>query len=305
MLSCSGHNNRDITMGADIFDAARIGGDIFQWEEFISQCVARVMKYYAYHNVMFYNDPDNIVLRPKFNTFDQALSRLSFNALLGLPLTLGDHLPDLPEERIELLKRGLPPLDAHPMDIRESIHNYQVIKLNLAIERPYESWNVVDLLNLRHESSDVLLDLKTDLHLSDGVYLVYDYWEKTYIGEFESTIPLQLRPCASKVLAVRKKLNHPQLLSTSRHVSQGAVDLESLAWDGNLGVLSAVSHVIKDDPYIVTLYVPAALRPFTEGNRTSMPEFIHIGGNIWQFTIQPNETGDVAWSVDFSEKNPA
>ena len=115
MLYCSGLDDRDVSIAAAGFDAARIGGDIFRWEDFISQCVARVMKLYALHNVAFLNDPDNVILRPKFNTFDQALSRLSFVALLGLPITFGDNLPDLPEERVELLRRG-DPAAQHPSD---------------------------------------------------------------------------------------------------------------------------------------------------------------------------------------------
>jgi hypothetical protein len=226
MLSCSGHTSRDITMAADIFDAARIGGDIFQWDEYISQCIARVMKFYAFHNVMFYNDPDNVVLRPKFNTFDQAVSRLSFVALLGLPITLGDPLPELPADRVELLRRGLPPPDAHPMDIRETVHDYKVVKLNLAIATPFENWNVVDILNLTTGEADVRLDLQADLHLPAGSYHLYDFWENTYLGKCEATVPvtLQLRPFASRVLAVRPDLSRPQVLSTSRHLSQGAVD---------------------------------------------------------------------------------
>ena len=87
-LACGGHFTGPEMAFAD---AARIGGDIFKWDEFISQCVAKVMKLYALHNVVFLNDPDNGILRPKFNSYDQALSRLSFVSLLGLPLTLGDN----------------------------------------------------------------------------------------------------------------------------------------------------------------------------------------------------------------------
>ena len=100
------------------------------------------MKLYALHNVVFLNDPDNVILRPKFNTYDQAQSRLSFVSLLGLPITLGDNLPDLPEDRVELLRRGIPTLNTHPMDVRETVHDLRVVKTNLAINKPFEQWNV-------------------------------------------------------------------------------------------------------------------------------------------------------------------
>ncbi len=304
MLSCSGRTSRDITMAVDIFDAARIGGDIFQWSEFITQCVQRAMKFYALHNVVIYDDPDNVILREKFNSFDQARSRLSFVSLLGLPLTLGDSLPQLPEDRIELLRRGLPAVDAHPMDIRENVHNSRIVKVNLAIERPFERWNVVDVLNLLVEDVDISLDLYTDLHLQEGKYLVYDYWKDAFLGEFDTAISLRLGPCASRVLCVRSKLDRPQILSTSRHITQGAVDIRSMDWNEKTGTLSVTSDVIAKDPYTVTLHVPENLRPFNEGNQSYSPEYKSVGACLWRFTLKPKQTGSLSWSVAFMCKHP-
>ena len=67
------------------------------------------------------------------------------------------------------------PVDAHPMDIRDAVSENQIVTVNIAVERPWESWNVVDLLNLRDEATDVTLDLQRDLHLPTGAYLVYDF----------------------------------------------------------------------------------------------------------------------------------
>lgn len=71
MLSCAGAADREILFAIDLFDGARIGGDIFNWREFINDFVARVMRFYAYHNTETYCDPDNLVIRPEFNSLDQ------------------------------------------------------------------------------------------------------------------------------------------------------------------------------------------------------------------------------------------
>lgn len=63
MLYCAGVNERDMDLATSVFDAARIGGDIFRWEEFITQCVDRLCKYYMLHTVVVNNDPDNVVIR--------------------------------------------------------------------------------------------------------------------------------------------------------------------------------------------------------------------------------------------------
>src|SRR5450759_7233 len=306
MFYCAELSDWALNIASAGFDAARIGGDIFKWDEFISQCIAKVMKLYALHNVVFYNDPDNVILRPKFNTYDQALSRLSFVSLLGLPITLGDNLPDLPEDRVELLRRGIPPLNTHPMDIRSTAHDYKVVKANLAINKPFEQWNVVDVFNLLEEDVEVVVDIHDDLHLplDEGPYLVYDYWNKEYIGETTQCFTTLLRPCASKVFAVRKKLGHPQVLSTSRHISQGAFDISSLAWDESRNTLSGVSKVVEGDLYEIVLYVPEGFRVFAEGNDTLSPDLRNIGKNLWVMRISPGATGEVSWSVAFTSAFP-
>ena len=39
-------------------------------------------------------------------------------------------------------------------------------------------------------------------HLPEGAYLVYDFWEQAFLGECRDGVPLRLRPCASRVLAI-------------------------------------------------------------------------------------------------------
>ena len=63
LLACSGNNQSDVIWANDLFDAARIGLDIFSWQEFIDNCVYRTMEFYPFHNIQLYNDPDNVVVR--------------------------------------------------------------------------------------------------------------------------------------------------------------------------------------------------------------------------------------------------
>ena len=58
--------------------------------------------------------------------------------------------------------------------------------------------------------------------------------------------------------AIRERLAHPQLVSTSRHLSQGGVDLVSVEWKDN--ALYGRSRVIKQDPYQLAIHVPAGFK---------------------------------------------
>lgn len=80
-----------------------------------------MLKFYPLHNIVQYCDPDNLVVREEFNTYDQAVSRASLFSLLGTPITIGDDLRELSDERIEVIRRAIPPVNTHPMilDSRE------------------------------------------------------------------------------------------------------------------------------------------------------------------------------------------
>jgi len=289
MLSCAGVNDREVMMASDIFDAARIGNDIFKWHEFISDFVERILRFYPYHNTVLYCDPDNVVIRPEFNDYEQAKSRVSTVSLLGLPVTLGDDLTQLPMERVELLRRALPTLDAHPKDLREGTHDGKRFLINLAINRPFEAWNVAAVLNLLENEADTTVDLSRDLKLADGEYLVYDYWNHRFLGTVTDSLTVTLPGTATAVLSVRKKTGRPQVVSTSRHVTQGAVDLLNVTWDEETRTLSGTAKVVKDDPYCISIYVPEGYAP-TEGTVTD---------GILELTPDNTANGAVAFSVRF------
>lgn len=298
MLYCAGTTQRDMELACHVFDAARIGGDIFRWEEFITQCIDKVYKYYALHTVMLLADPDNVVLREKFNTLEEAVTRACMVSLLGMPFTLGDHLPDLDEERVKILQRSIPPLPSHPMDIRTGVSDGRFMLINLSIERPDMRYNVLDAVNLSGEQTAVTVDLDRDAHLEPGeTYLVYDYWRREYLGEASGTLRLEIGPHASRVLAVHPVLDVPQVLSTSRHVSQGAQDIVSVRYDAQARALEGVSKVVGGDPYEVVVHTPQGLVLFMEGNHMTSTKIEELGERTWRVTFQPEETGEFHWGI--------
>ena len=302
MLYCAGVSERDMDLACAVFDAARIGGDIFRWEEFISQCVDKVFKYYMLHTVVCNNDPDNVVLREKFNTYDQALTRAAFVSLTGLPFTLGDNLPDLPEERVELLRRSIPPVPAHPMDIRSTASDGRTVIVNLAVERPDMRYNAVDVVNLSTEPATVRVSLGADLGLDEGPYLVYDYWNRAFLGAYAEDFEVELKPCASRIFAVKRAQAEPQVLSTSRHISQGALDIASVRYDADKKALIGDSNVVGGEPYEVVVAADEGLRVFGEGNHTTTTEIEDLGGGVWRCTFHPETDGPFHWEIAFTPK---
>jgi hypothetical protein len=292
MLSCHGESWRDIAMYADTFDAARIGADIFGWEEFARYCVGRMYRLYHLHNIMHLLDPDNVVIRAEFNTLTQARSRASFVALAGAPITFGDDLTALPEDRVEILRRAIPSMDVHTMDVEAPAQAGDIAGVHLFIKTRCEEYHVVDLLNLREERMRHTVRL-SDIELDDGPYLVFDFWNRRFLGKVSSSLDMTFEPHESRVLSFRKATGAPQLVSTSRHITQGACEIREMVWDAQKLELRGVSDVVKGDPYKLYLHVP-------EGYTAKDGEGAVEDGGLFVLTYTAKENGEYRWHAAFA-----
>jgi len=65
-------------------------------------------------------------------------------------------------------------------------------------------------------------------------YLVFDFWNEQYVGRIRGEIDcpaLELGHC--QILAVRRVLDRPQFLSSTRHISQDAISVKAQSWADN------------------------------------------------------------------------
>lgn len=295
MLSCACIRDCDVLWGADVFDAARVGNDIFEWEEFMKEGIKKVMHFYPLHNIVLYNDPDNVILGEKYNTYNQAASRIYFVSMLGMPMTFGDVLSKLSNERVDLIRRCLPIMDIHPMDVKEHVHDGRVLTINLNINMPYENYTVVDVFNLQEKKYYYEIRLGADLYLDDDDYHIFDYTIGEYLGQINKKITLELEPCESRILCIRKKLNRPQIISTSRHITQGAAEISTLNWCEEKKLLKFTADLIKDELYKIVLYVPQEFKI----DKTNFEDVKHLEKNICELTILPHDNNKYELEVFF------
>jgi len=94
--------------------------------------------------------------------------------------------------------------------------------------------------------------------------------------------------------------NHPQLISTSRHITQGIVDVLDEKWDGATKTLSGRSKIVGGDPYELRVVLPDsnwnARAVSASGSATTS---LKQDGTLVRATIQSAESGEVNWSVTF------
>ena len=232
---------------------------------------------------------------------DETRAWASFLALAGQMLMLDDELSALDPDRVELLKRVIPVVSLRPVDLYPKDH---ASILDARFTRPWGEWDVVGLFN----DSDLPLTRRLDLaqlgiDAAGAQYAVYDFWAKQYLGLIDNLIPLEIHPHGCRVVCLRKVEGTPQVLSTSRHISQGGVEIRSIAWDDKKQTLNGVSDLVAGDPYTITILLPQGDRTYSLVSARSdlkgpSPE-AHSEGAIATITFTSPTSRTVRWQVIF------
>ncbi len=198
------------------------------------------------------------------------------------------------------------PFTARPLDAFTGVADPQVYDLELTPE-----WHQVALFNSGSKSDKVVVPLSGDRVTTGAVgldaaavYYVYDFWNDALVGKLPGTAKVEktLEPSACAMLSIRKALPHPQVLSTSRHVLQGWVDLFNVKWDAATRQLTGTAKVIGGEPFRIVLacngFKPAGANTAT--GRVDLDTH-PSGAEYATLALENDATSDAAWSVTFDE----
>lgn len=211
------------------------------------------------HGRWWANDPDCVLVREQDSelTEEEVRAWASVVALSGGMLMVGDDLTRLPPERIEgVLRRLLPPVGQAPLVLGPHADDIPQ-RIRLDVQRPWGRWWIVGLANWSDEPRVVSADCAA-LGLPSGEHLhAVDLWSGTYVPTFPDE-PATLPPHALRLLAVRRRLDRPHVLSTTGHLLGDAVDVLAERWDAASGTLELQARPGASGD--VLIYVPPAWR---------------------------------------------
>jgi alpha-galactosidase len=128
----------------------------------------------------------------------------------------------------------------------------------------------------------------------DREYLAFDFWKQTYLGRFTGAIDCLALPLGHcQILALRPALDRPQLLSSSRHVSQDAVSVCGQSWSRN--ELALVLEGVAGTREVYWIHLPAGLvlkRLAGEGLDCQPSEAVRADGPDGALPIEVEFPGD-------------
>jgi len=294
-------------------DRVRTGDDTHALGDFEGlQAMARQQAAtYMLHQRLWINDPDPVFVGGREfvnnpNTgpipgdvaiLHEVRMRLQYQLASGGFVTIGENLEDFDQERMRLLTLVLPPYGqaARPLDLFE--HTTPEI-YDLNVKTVWEDWHVLLLQNWTGE--DKIYPIRfSRLGLDDNrSYLVFRFWDQTFLGQFRESASLKAGARQGEAFAIREAPEHPWLLSTDMHLSQGGVEIEDVRFDASSKRLTgtarrhagATGHVVVYAPpgYIVR----SASGPYREQQQPS-------GARVVVLELK-FETADSPWYISFS-----
>ncbi len=307
-----------------IANGCRLGGDGFG--------PSTLQQYTSWNNVVWRNDPDHCDIKPHDHRTNQFLDgeeriRPVLVSMAGAQLLLSDR-PDVyqNDSNLEGVKRSGPipftlPGQMYDFDPVKTDHLKQGLRNDkggaqagpidadqngevcpwwmLDISKPYENWTVLARMNWHDLPMEQTQVQFSDLGLKKSRYSVFEFWSKKYLGDFDTAFTA--KSLASKDVAnysIRETLDHPQVLSTSRHITQGAVEIQSLNWNAARLTLSGTSKLIRKDPYSIFVRLPKGYQLRSAVIGGSKAE-VRIEDEMAEVKVVPELTKATDWQIEF------
>ncbi|MDR3182022.1 MAG: hypothetical protein LBT89_03730 [Planctomycetaceae bacterium] len=258
---CVSQNMRSMGASFGCVDAMRVGPDNGSgWNSLKSGPRCGSNRYFLNGRV-WWNDPDPVYVRDNM-PLEHARLITSWVAVSGQLYAFSDWLPTLSEERVEILRRTIRPhglRSARPVDLfNEDLPKIWYLTNKSTNRVPQTERHIVAFYNWDDKKPEKIEVTPNWAGLPKAKeYVAFDFWGNKLFGTFTDKISVELPPGSCLVLAVRPVEEHPVLLSTSQHITQGIVDAVEEKWNSETKTLSGVSKVIAGDDYELRIYDPA------------------------------------------------
>lgn len=286
-----------------LVDGMRIGTDVHvEWRPFwpdlsapsVSNAMLNSVTRSFMHRRLWLNDPDCLLLRPRGDNSNLSPNESRFLATVasitgGLVLD-SDYLPDLTPERLDYLRRVLPPYErsALPADL---FRNERPQTLVLPIETNWDTWTIVALLNWDDTPRTTTLDL-AQIGLAPGAYHVYNYWHQQYLGTVRDRVSIGKHLAHEAVLLLIKRVSdRPQLLTSTFHILQGAVEVQAVRAENKHMSVELHKRGQQSGRLLFALPGGQEIARLVVNGRLRKPGLVAPG--VWQTNIELNDQAGI------------
>ena len=250
-----------------------------------------------YHRSVWLNDPGPVMIGPPLSLAEAQLWA-SIVAVSGDITVLSDDLTKLDPERLALLARALPVAASpgRPIDQRASTW--------IAEGAPH--WWTVVLTNWSDEPARQSVPLAA-LGLTGARFTAYDVWRAAPLPDLTDALTAQLDPHSCLTVAIRPAAATPQVIGTTRHIVQGAVDVADEMWNAATRTLRGRATNLDRRPYALTITLPKGMRPTTcKADIPCSVRTLESGHAVLEWAAGTSGDGsDINWEIKFRRPGAA
>ena len=341
ILGCNGPQNMRSFSGAfGLVDGMRVGPDNGSGYPGVLRGPVFGGRFYFLHNRVWQNDPDPVYVRRQV-PLNEARMLCSWVTVAGQLCSSSELYSKLPPKRLELLRSCLPSHNLKPRPADYFTNPCPAVWL-LQDKRSDSSRIVVGCFNwgkpdagaLRAAGSkdpaefqkkrkkkwpgDVVVTPLPEKQSYDmgwiGLdaekqYIGYEYWTGKFIAPFNGKLNIDVPPRDARVLSLKPALaGTAQVLSTSRHITQGIVDLEKETWDAGTKTLNGTSRVVAGDVYELRIAagLPGAslkciAADLSKADAATGVKISIVSQDGWKLRVRIDapESREVNWSLKF------
>jgi hypothetical protein len=307
---CAPQNMRSYAGVFGLVDAMRMGPDNGgNWRSWKRTSPDFGSRNYHLNGRIWWSDPDPIYVRASI-PLDSARCIASWNAISGQMISLSDWLPALPAERLDIIRRCIPGhgVTARPIDLFNT-NTWPPQQWLVTDQRPdHQRRDVLAFFNWTNQAENLSLPISgLGLPQADE-YIAFDFWNGEFLKPFKGTLELNVPGAACRILAVHPLLPRPFLISTSRHVSQGILEVKKEVWNATAKILAGTSALVAEDVYELRVVARAPTAGWSlvkaevsAGDTAAGVTITATGANgLVRAVIKSPVSRDVKWTLHFA-----
>lgn len=228
-----------------------------------------IARRYYLHNRVWFTHCDVLQFREPL-TRSMYLIQATVMGLSGGVFKVGEKFTNLTKEHFDVVSkilpiyrpfgRGMRPIDLFYKEYPE-IWDLLIDDYNNGLGK----YHVVGLFNwgenkdldktMPSEPRDIRFYFQ-DLGLEPEKYVIFEFWEEKFKGEHMGYYESKIEPRNLELLVIREMRDHPMFLSSSRHVTQGSIDIQSVEWDKNNFNLIIRAKGVPEYEHHFHFYIP-------------------------------------------------
>ncbi len=281
-MACNDIGNTGFTQ------ARKVEGRVEDISYFKRAATTIASRYFMHQKLLLLN-PDSLNVAPPADMAECRL-RATLVAMSGGQFFLGDRFDLAEPDRLELIKQTCPPygIAARPLDLFEHVYPEDCPRI---WHLPVNSWDVRDLIAIFNYGGPEVLDISLGRYGLDTnkTYHLWDFWNRRYIGKTNDTFSYAFSGQEVLLTAIVPERNHPWVLSTSFHFTQGGIELSEVKWDEeSLKLTGKINRPGKMQGYLY-IHVPDTYRCKLE----------EIAENIYKFPLT-GQGQPADWKIVFA-----